>query len=173
MHTDTQLTLWPGSDPKDKMQRVPAKTFNFAMSFGADDDTLHEKTGLPIEVCREYRGVWQARYPDAYLWITTQMDEGPRRGYTEDIFGRRSRLPPATRSTERHLRNCSVNYIPQSSATSVVKRAMLLCEDMDQALQVHDEILVDGVVRFPLEEMARIHPGVPTPFKAETTLDWG
>ncbi|KKL83581.1 hypothetical protein LCGC14_1973300 [marine sediment metagenome] len=173
VHTDTQMQLWPGSDPNDKMIRVRAKTFNFAMSFGADDDTLHEKTQLPIEVCKEYRGIWQAHYPDAYRWIVEQMEEGPRRGYTEDIFGRRSRLPPASRSTERHLRNCSVNYIPQSSATSIVKRAMLLCEGFDQVLPVHDEILVDGVVRFPLGEMERIHPGVPTPFKSEVALDWG
>ncbi len=40
-------------------------------------------------------------------------------------------------------------------------------------LPVHDEILVDGVVRFPLGEMERIHPGVPTPFKSEVALDWG
>lgn len=171
VHTDTQMTLWPGSDPKDKMARVPAKTFNFAMSFGADDDTLHEKTQLPVEVCRKYRGVWQAHYPDAYRWIVERMDS--TEPYTQDIFGRRSRLPPAARSTERHVRNCRVNYVPQSSATSIVKRAMLLCEDFDQVLQVHDEILVDGVVKFPLAEMERIHPGVPTPFESEVTLNWG
>lgn len=173
VHTETQLALWPGSDPKDKMQRLPAKTFNFAMSFGADDETLHEKTRLPIEVCREYRGVWQAHYPDAYDWIVERMDSPTP--YSEDIFGRRSRLPKQPEAPYRHIRNCRVNYVPQSSATSVVKRAMLLCDEegFDQALVVHDEILNDGVVRFPLSEMAQIHPGVPTPFEAEVTLDWG
>ena len=171
VHTDTQTTLWPGSDPKDKMVRIKAKTFNFAMSFGADDDTLQEKTQLPIEICREYRGVWQRHYPDAYRWIVERMEGSEP--YTEDIFGRRSRLPPATRATERHIRNCRVNYVPQSSATSIVKRAMLMCEGFDQVLQVHDEILVDGVIRFPLEEMSRIHPGIPTPFNSEVALDWG
>jgi DNA polymerase I-like protein with 3'-5' exonuclease and polymerase domains len=173
VHTDTQMTLWPGSDPKDKMQRVPAKTFNFAMSFGADDDTLVEKTELPLAKVKEYRAVWQARYPDAYKWILSRMDDPTP--YTEDIFGRRSRLPTLERGTEKHLRNCRVNYVPQGSASSAVKRAMLLCdkEGFDQALQVHDEILNDGVIRFPLAAMATVHPGVPTPFESEIALDWG
>jgi DNA polymerase I-like protein with 3'-5' exonuclease and polymerase domains len=174
VHTDTQMALWPSSDPKSKSDRVRAKTFNFAMSFGADDDTLEEKTELPIAKVREYRTVWQNRYPDAYDWILSRM--GDPTPYTEDIFGRRSRLPNlGMGNTERHIRNCRVNYVPQGSASSAVKRAMLLCdkEGFDQTLQVHDEILNDGVVRFPLAEMERVHPGIPTPFESEVTLDWG
>ncbi len=64
-------------------------------------------------------------------------------------------------------------YPPQSSAAEIIKRGMLICdkEGFDQALQVHDEILVDGVVRFP-QSLAHIHPDIHTPFKSTVSLDW-
>jgi DNA polymerase-1 len=107
----------------------------------------------------------------AYSWLQRQLREGPERGYVETLFGNRCRLPSVGGLS--HIEKCSANYIPQSSAAGVVKRAMLKCDElgMDQALQVHDEILVDGVVQFP-EELAHILPGVHTPFKSTIGPNW-
>ena len=99
--------------------------------------------------------------------------EGPYRGYATTIFGRKARLPRLGEVAFEHIQKCAINYTPQGSAADVVKRAMLRCDDMgfNQALQVHDEILVDGVVEFP-DELAYIHPGINTPFTVHTGTDW-
>jgi len=50
---------------------------------------------------------------------------------------------------------------------------MLWCDrlNIDQALQVHDEILADGDYDFP-EELAHIHPELHTPFKVKKGPNW-
>lgn len=174
VHADTQLTLWPDSNPDNSTVRRKAKDFNFAMSFNAKIKTLAEHSKLPISVCTDCREVWIVRYKVAYNWIQRQIEEGPSRGYAETLDGRRCKLPELGTAPYEHIEKCAINYIPQGSAAGVVKRAMLKCDKlgMDQALQVHDEILVDGVVEFP-EDLAHVLPGIHTPFKASVSPIWG
>ncbi|GAF88986.1 unnamed protein product [marine sediment metagenome] len=48
---------------------------------------------------------------------------------------------------------------------------MLICEDMELVLQVHDELLVDGDEEFP-EGLDHIHPEIETPFKVKSGPVW-
>jgi len=173
VHTDTQLALWPGSDPDDKAARLPAKTFGFAMVFNASIETLASHTKLPLKTCKRFREIWMMRYNVAADWMATQMEEAPYRGWQESLFGRRMRLPAIGAANFEHIQKCALNYIPQGSAADIVKRGMLMCEElgMDIALQVHDEILVDGSVEFP-KELAHICPGLETPFKSYQSPVW-
>ncbi len=93
--------------------------------------------------------------------------------YVENLYGRRCRLPEGIQYSWKHIINCRINYPIQSGAAEIVKRQMLLCDllGMDQALQVHDEILVDGKVEFP-PVLAHIHPELHTPFKVRTGPYW-
>mgnify|MGYP000598138826 CR=1 FL=1 len=172
LHAITQGFLWPGSDLEDKQIRVRAKVFNFAGGiYGGDPKVVSASTKLPFEVCKSYIEVWRAKYPVGAAWIEAQK-EGPW-DYIENVFGRRCRLPAEVYHTPAHIYKCRLNYPPQSSAAEVVKRAMLLCErlGMDEALQVHDEILADGDVEFP-DSLAHIHSGIHTPFKVVKGSNW-
>jgi hypothetical protein len=75
-------------------------------------------------------------------------------------------------TTEHHAINCLHSFGPQADAHEIVKRAMLMIADMDLRLEVHDEIIVNGRVEFPLEEMSRICPNVYTPFNESIGPVW-
>lgn len=171
VHTITQLALWPGSDPKDKALRKRAKTFNFAMIFYATARTLAKHTGLPTEVCAQYREVWLATYKMAARWMQAQ-EAGPF-DYAETVYGRRCRLPRLGEAPFEHIVKCKINYPVQGSAADIVKRQMLKCDEwgMDIALQVHDEVLVDGEVEFP-KSLEYIHPEVHTPIESYVGPNW-
>lgn len=172
LHAVTQEALWPGSDLENKESRRKVKIFNFALIFGATIQGLAVDTGLPQAVCAQYQEVLANLYPTSRAWMDRQIANPP--AYIENIYGRKCRLPQASMSTLGHIQKCALAYPPQSSAAEIVKRAMLICDrgGFDQALQVHDEVLCDGVVRFP-EELAHIHPGIHTPFKQSIGPNWG
>jgi len=170
IHATTQLTLWPGSDLKDKEMRRRAKTFNFAKIFYAIVQTLSANTKLPVDVCRRYSGVWDEAYPMAYQWMKNQ-EEGEE--WIENLYGRKCRLPAEIYTTWKHKVNCRINYPIQGGAADIIKRSMLRCEALgfDQALQVHDEILIDGKVDFP-KELDHICPDLHTPFNVKISPYW-
>jgi len=170
IHATTQEALWPGSDLTNKAMRTRAKTFNFAMVFYALVKTLSHHTKLPESICKDYREVWIGKYSDAYIWM---QDKEEGEDWIENLYGRRCRLPEGLQYTAKHVINCRINYPIQSGAHEVVKRQMLFCDrlGMDIALEVHDEILVDGKVDFPTE-LAYIHSELHTPFKVKQSPYW-
>src|SRR5439155_11552573 len=93
-------------------------------------------------------------------------------GWVENLFGRRCRLPTLDTATPDHIEKCAINYRIQSTGADLVKRAMLHPQvvGMDQALQVHDELLIDGMGDFPqaLSSLGPLH----TPFKVKYGSTW-
>jgi DNA polymerase-1 len=170
IHATTQEALWPGTDPKDKQMRRRAKVFNFAKIFYAVIKSLAAYTKLPEEVCRAHDNTWRETYPVAHQWMKDQ-EEGEE--WVENLYGRRCRLPAEIYTTWKHKVNCRVCYPTQSGAAEIIKRIMLECEamGMDQALQVHDSILIEGRVELP-PELAYICPEIHTPFNAPVSPYW-
>ncbi|KKK75375.1 hypothetical protein LCGC14_2874330, partial [marine sediment metagenome] len=113
---------------------------------------------------------WKATYPVAEQWMKDQ-EEGEE--WIENLYGRRCRLPDEIYTTWKHKVNCRVCYPTQSGAAEIIKRIMLECEKlgMDQALQVHDSILIEGRVELP-PELAHICPDIHTPFNAPVSPYW-
>lgn len=170
IHATTQEALWPGSDPGDKQMRRRAKVFNFAKIFYAVIKSLTTYTKLPEAVCRAHDATWRATYPVAHQWMKEQ-EEGE--DWIENLYGRRCRLPQGVQYTWKHIVNCRVCYPTQSGAAEIIKRIMLVCEAMgiDQALQVHDSILMDGKVDLPMS-LEHICPDIHTPFNAPISPYW-
>lgn len=163
IHATTQAKLWPLSGLEDEAVRTRAKVFNFMMVFYASVPALSVKTKLTKPVCATYRGEWLDLYKGVRKYMDRQMEESGR-GWEESIYGRRMRLPSLDIATVEHRNKCAINYPPQGSAADVVKRQMLMLEDYDIALQVHDELLMDGDEPLP-EGLDRIFPEIHTPFK--------
>jgi len=170
IHIITQEALWPGTDPKDKQMRRRAKVFNFAKIFYGTIRSLAGYTKLPEEICLTHNNTWKATYPVAEQWMKDQ-EEGEE--WIENLYGRRCRLPDEIYTTWKHKVNCRVCYPTQSGAAEIIKRIMLECEKigMDQALQVHDSILIEGRVELP-PELAHICPEIHTPFNAPVSPYW-
>ncbi len=173
IHAATQMRLWPNTSLDDKEVRRRVKVFNFEMTFGGGVYALARSSGLPKAVVGKYADEWLTLYSVLAEWLEAQAREGPYEGYTETVFGRKCRLPSMEWSTVGHIGRCARNYGAQGSAADAVKRQMLLCDElgMDQALQIHDEILCDGKVDFP-PELAHVHPTIPIPFKSYQGAIW-
>jgi len=173
IHAATQMRLWPNTSLDDKEARRRVKVFNFEMTFGGGARALAASTGLPPAVCKAYVAEWLALYEVLAEWLEAQAREAPYIGYVETVFGRKCRLPGMDRATIGHIGRCGRNYGAQGSAADAVKRQMLLCDEfgMDEALQIHDEILIDGDVDFP-PELAHVHPSIAVPFKTYQSATW-
>ena len=174
IHTITQMALWPNSKPSDPIARRFAKNFNFAMIYLATPETLARSTGLSVRVCQAYREHWLALYPVGYQWMLRQSIEGPEQGYVETLMGRVLVLPLLAESTPAHRSKCAINYPIQGTAAEIVKRGMLIVGGMgiEQAVQVHDELLCDGDYNMPVEKLAHIHGGIYTPVEVTKGPDW-
>jgi DNA polymerase I-like protein with 3'-5' exonuclease and polymerase domains len=171
VHLITQAALWPKSRPKEEPIYTKSKTFNYAMIFDADEDTLSENTGIPVKQCGEFRKTWLQTYPVGALKMVEWKREECQ--WVESDFGRRMRLPDLATFGEKHRNNCKLNYRPQGTAADIIKRCMILADaiGLPQVVQVHDEILFDGLVEIP-DEWGRLHPGIATPFDTRVGPDW-
>ena len=172
IHWLTQQRLWPNTSRKDDDARLRSKTFNFAMQYRAAPFTLSKHTKLPFTICKDYRELWLDTYPGVNDYQLEQAALGWEHGWVENMLGRRCRLPTLDTATPDHIEKCAINYPIQSTGADTVKRAMLHPSiiHQDQALQVHDEILVDGLVDFP-EALAHVGP-LYTPFKVKYGPVW-
>jgi len=156
-----------------RVTRDSAKTFNYAVIFGADAKTIADKLNTKdIARVREYMKRWMETYPQAAQWLYMQQELGLSLGYVLTLFGRKMMIPMD--QGEQHARNCSVNYPIQGTEAEIVKRGMLVCRDAFMPairLQVHDELLNSGRVVIP-SGMADLTP-VHAPLDVEYVSTWG
>ncbi|GAH12816.1 unnamed protein product, partial [marine sediment metagenome] len=74
--------------------RYKAKSTNFAMIYGATDETLMETAGVTSKAkAQELRLAWSRAYPKAGNWIEAQQQSAPRTGHITTLYGRRIPLP--------------------------------------------------------------------------------
>lgn len=188
VHLNTMHALFPGVTKytccgKDKCVcgmvvesplYTDAKTFNFAVIYNAQATVLAKQTRRPVQQCDDLKGVWLAEYDVGHRFMLECFEHSVGHDWVETVEGRRIRLPPAEQQGEVHRATCDINYRVQGSAAWPVKRAILKCDSLeyDQRIQVHDEIVVDGVgLEFP-EEFSGYIPGIPTPFETYHGKIW-
>ncbi len=139
--------------------RKLGKTINLAMTYGATDETLMEHLSIknPHRV-RQLREMWGKKFPEAMDWIDSRQEDALRTSVARTIFGRNIRLPDEEEESADQIKRKAIDYPCQGSAAEILKRGLILLKDKPLALQVHDEILVDGYmpthVFSPLEDIA-------------------
>ena len=134
-----------------------AKNVNFALVYGATDETLMETAHIrSIERARQLRQNVFQLFTGVGDWIESLNHNVPATAQT--VFGRNIRLPTEDEERLDGRQRKNINYRIQGSAAEILKRGLILCKDLPMALQVHDEILTDGFVPDyifkPLENMA-------------------
>lgn len=130
--------------------RRPSKNVNFAMIYGATDETIAETAHVKdIRRARELKHMWFDKWRGAGDWIQAQQEMALKNGYIETLFGRRINLPMEGEESRDRIMRKAINYPIQGSAAEVMKRALIRCKHLPMCLQVHDEILFDGKVVLP------------------------
>lgn len=130
------------------IDRQICKNVNFAMIYGGSDQTLAETAHIKSrQRAAALRNMWFDLFPQAADYIQT-MDEEVKRGKNRvsTIFGRNMRLPDDDEDSVGGRQRKAMNYPIQGSAADMLKRSLIALQDLDIALQVHDELLIDGLI---------------------------
>jgi len=132
------------------IDRRPAKNVNFAMIYGATEQTIAEIANIrDIRRATELRQMWFQKWRGAGSWIQDMQDYGIRHSKVETLFGRVIMLPTEEEEPVDRILRKAINYPIQGSAAEIMKRALIRCEHLPMSLQVHDEIIIDGKVELP------------------------
>jgi DNA polymerase-1 len=202
IHLMTMDELWPGlwryrccrahkcscGQMDEVREYTDSKTFNFAMIYLAMAVALSKQTRRPVDVCEDLSQRWLNLYHVGHSWMLEQGAAGIERGYVETLEGRRCLIPDITErgSEERpeagihHSMVCGINYLIQGTAAWPIKVAMLRSDSdgLDQRLQVHDEVVIDGDVKewttglHKTGPFAELLPGIVTPYEVYKSPVW-
>src|SRR5579863_2628419 len=145
--------------------RQDAKVFTLAATYGATGHQLAPLMGKTPDQAQEDINAYFEKFPAVADMMRESHAMAKRDGQVVNIFGRPRRIPEAKRINKlyggvphadlpydaRKLLNLSVNHRIQSTAASIVNRAMIrLWTDMKEqnlsakiVLQVHDSIVVE------------------------------
>ena len=148
-----------------------AKNTGFAMIYGGTEETVMETARTSdIGLARRFIRAWASKYREAWDWIQYQQESGLNGGRVQTIGGRVFVLPIGEES-DGAIRRKSVNYPIQGSAAEVFKKALRTCQHLERALQVHDELIIDGAVKLP-EGLDSLVPGLHTPASLKRMVRW-
>jgi DNA polymerase-1 len=158
MHTATQRELGI-KDRKD------AKVANFSVVYGSEANPE-----LMTRFFTKYTGVRD--------WIEDTKRTAVQTGMVRTMFGRIRRLPVdktifnsiSVNYQQKILREM-VNMPVQGTAVEIIKIGMANAKDYDTRIQVHDEVVYDGVC--PTKSCYENLVQFPVPMKLKVGLDWG
>jgi len=116
-----------------------------AMTYGATDETLMDETGIKSKGrVQQLKQMWAEKFPQAWDWIQSRQEDALRTGVAVTAFGRKMRLPTLDEESADGIKRKAIDYPCQGTAADILKRSLIALQDMDLALQEHDELLVDG-----------------------------
>ena len=136
--------------------RTQAKNVNFGSIYAgfeyrsaktiADGADLPADTGEDLVI--EIIDFWRHEFPVAYDWVQNIVANAMKHADAVTLYGRK--LDIGKHHTDKHIKNCAVNYPVQGSAFEVFERFMLYI-DQEKIVppevfgwQVHDELNLDG-----------------------------
>jgi len=158
--------------------RKRSKNVNFAMVYGATDQTIMETAEISnLQKARELKLLWGQKFPQAFDWIEAIQGQTEHEPFATTMYGRRMRLDTETNYDEEpdleSMKRKNVNYRIQGTAAEILKRSLIRCQHLDIALTVHDELLMDGYVaddwlKANLEHISPIY----TPIEVKYLTRW-
>lgn len=160
------------SDPDSFANRHPvlrniAKAFALATPYGTSAFQQSQMLDLPKQECQDIIDKYFEAYPKVELMMLESHEQAKANGVVYSLYGRPRRIPEAKdiarlygahtphselEYPQRTLLNLGMNHRVQSSAASIVNRAMIAFRRSIEefmivhchiVLQVHDEIIVE------------------------------
>ena len=162
------------------ISRTEAKNFNFGMCYGGSNEVLAEFTKINDDrVLDMLRNAWITRFPIAWAWIQAQRDKADHNLMTETMFGRPLNIELTVKgiNSDKHVRNCMVNYPIQGSAAEIFKivaneiTTHVIPREYHRS-QIHDEFWEDGDWQIP-SEIEHCIDGLWTPIEQEIVTRYG
>lgn len=154
--------------------RKLGKTINLAMTYGATIETLMEQSGIRNRNhVVNLKKMWGQKFPQAMDWIEGRQEDALRTGVAVTIFGRKIRLPTLDEDSADGIARKAVDYPCQGSAAEILKRGLIRMRKFDLALQVHDQLLIDGYV--PRHQYECLEEGLApfrTPMEVKYLTRW-
>ena len=153
--------------------RYIAKNINYEMVYGSSEQTMADTAKTrDIGKASKMKQMWFQKFPQAGDCIESWKMEALDTPYIITLFGRRIKLPTPDEDSIDAIMRKGVNYRMQGSAAEILKRSIICLADLDLALQVHDEILIDGfVVDDVFRQLEHISP-VYTPVEVNYLEHW-
>jgi len=147
--------------------RQQAKTVNFLIAYGGSAWRLAYELGLDprierdLNFCEGVRNAFFTTHRDLAEWIEQTRYEAMSRGHVVTPFGIRRRLPDVKSYDERLRKRAlkqAVNFMVQSTAVSLAKRAMMDLHAAGFQLrnQVHDSIICEVPLARAEEKLAEM-----------------
>ena len=173
IHEITFRSIYPNLEfRKDIHEYTQAKTANFAMIFDAADETIAAQCKITPQLAGQWKKAWFNTYQGAHEWMKQQQSTNST--YEETIFGRQMIIPKDRGWA--HANKCRINYPIQGSGADLNKRALLyMLEHLkgeDIRIQVHDEVVNDGDIEFPLKDISEMYPGLEVPWEVFKDKVW-
>ena len=154
------------SGSMEELAREQAKTVNFGIVYGMTEKALSDNLRITEREAKKIIDDYFAGYPGIKRYMDEQKSIVRKRGYVEDMYGRKRRFHKEMRSKQFWKRSAAErqagNFPIQSSAGSMLKHAIVLLEkvlpkyDVNIALQVHDELIFDCPKDITLEALTEI-----------------
>ena len=125
-----------------EVDRVTAKTINFALLYGAGAGKIADTLKVDIGHAKKLISKYFSALPEISKFIQRIPLEVKRKGYIENFMGRRLYV-------QKEKAYKAVNHLIQSSGADVVKSAMVCLHNYlrdkrsHMVLQVHDEIIFE------------------------------
>lgn len=137
-------------DPGALALRQVAKGINFAVVFGAGPAKVASMAGIPTHEAARFLTVHERAFPEIHDLKRDIVRACRKNRYVTTLLGRRRRLPTIYSRSDRErfkAERQAVNSQIQGSAADLIKIAMvrldmLLEDDMQLVLSVHDELVV-------------------------------
>jgi DNA polymerase I len=115
-----------------KEERQNAKMIIFGIMYGRGADSVAEQLGVSKKDAQFIIDQFFARYPKAKMWLLQQHTRARMKGYVENLFGRRRRLPNIN-SKDQGLKadaeRMSQNSPIQGGASDLIMRAGIRIAD--------------------------------------------
>jgi len=155
------------------VHRRIGKTMNLAMTYGASDQTLAEHSGIGnVYRASQLREMWNHKFPEAADYIQSKQEEAFRTHRAVSAFGREMRIPDEDEDSPASIKSKAIDYPCQATAADILKRALIITQDMDVALQIHDELLIDGLELPDRFDMIRNIAPFETPVEVKYYERW-
>ena len=149
-----------------KTQRTQAKAVNFGIIYGQGSSALSEQTSLDKKDAKALINAYYDTYPKLKAYMSNQVLLAREKGFAQTILGRK-RILRHIDSQNGLVRSAdernAVNTPVQGSAADLIKKAMILIDEMlktknlnaQMLLQIHDELIFE-VPKTELEEVQNI-----------------
>ena len=176
------------TDKVTSEQRSKAKMVSYGLAYGMEAYGLAQRLAIGVNEASEILEAYFAAFPRVKKYMDETIEEARKRGYTETLFGRRRAIPELQNPNfrirqigERQAMNSGI----QGLAADIFKVALVR---LDQALeseefesrlvlQVHDEVIVEGVVAEKQEVEALVRKSMRDAAQLsvplEVNLAWG